>query len=107
MERFKISHIREQGIDLIIVPVNPSFSYMNHMEQNRVTHVLQSAALRAGLAGTVVPVWDAGHGRMGFLAPTAWHPFFRNISLDFVATKINRELIIDQPSWQTSPPSSL
>ncbi len=97
MERFKISHIRQQGIDLIIVPVNSSFGYTNHIDQSRITQALQSAAMRAGLVGTVVPVWDAGSGRMGFLAPFAWHPFFRSINLEFVARNMNRELVIDQP----------
>jgi hypothetical protein len=38
-----------------------------------------------------VPVWNSC-GRMEFLAPQGYHPFFRSISLDFILANINRSL---------------
>lgn len=49
-------------------------------------------ASQAGLAGTVALVWNAGAGRMGYLAPPQWQPFFRSLSLSRVAANINRSL---------------
>jgi hypothetical protein len=92
MERFQVAHIHEQGVDLIIIPVNDNFRYKSNLEQNQVRSALQLCAASAGLRGTVVPVWDAGGGRMGFLAPSNFHPFFTSINLAFVAANINREL---------------
>jgi hypothetical protein len=43
-----------------------------------------------GLAGTVVPVWDAGGGRMAFIAPQQWHPFLANINGPWLAQNMNR-----------------
>lgn len=92
MERFKVAHIREQGQDLIIVLVSSSFGFKSKAEQNQLPDALQACATSAGLAGTVVPVWDADAGRMGFLAPNEWQSYFSGLNLAFVAANVNREL---------------
>lgn len=92
MPRFDVAHIKEQGIDLIIIPLNSSFRFKNESEQHEIISELQLRASNAGLAGTVVPVWDNGGGRMAFIAPENWHPFFRSINLQFVTANINRQL---------------
>lgn len=92
METFKVAHFQEQGQQIIVVFLNHQFSYKTQEEQNEICSHLQFCATNAGLAGTVVPVWDAGGNRMGFLAPQPWHPFFRSVSLGQLAANINREL---------------
>lgn len=92
MARFEIAHIREQGQDMIIVPLDRSFQYKSAAEQNAVRASLQLYARTAGLAGTVVPVWDSGGGRIAFLAPRPWHPFFSSLILADVARLINKTL---------------
>lgn len=59
---------------------------------NEAKAEIQMRASAAGLAGTVVPVWNAGGGRMGFLAPLQWRGFFQGLSLAFVARNLNRVL---------------
>jgi len=92
MPRFDVAHIREQGIELIIIPLNNSFRFKNEAEQREIISELQLRASSAGLAGTVVPVWDNGGGRMAYIAPENWHQFFRSINLQFVEANINRQL---------------
>ena len=92
MSSFEVAHIREQGVDLIIIPLQSSFGYKSPTEQREIRATLQLCARSAGLAGTVVPVWDAGGGRMGFLAPQNWHSFFSSLDLLTVASSINRTL---------------
>lgn len=92
MPRFQVAHIREQGIDLIVIPLEKSFGNKTSDDQFSAIAELQARASSAGLAGKVVPVWDAGGGRMAYIAPPNWHPFFKSINLAFVATNINREL---------------
>lgn len=92
MERFKVAHIREQGQDIIIISVASSFGFKSNTEQNQLRAALQVCASTAGLAGMVVPVWDTGGGRMGFLAPAQWRSYFSGMTLSFVAININREL---------------
>ena len=77
MPTFKVAHVREQGVDLIIVPLDAQFGRQTPDQQIRDTGMLQVHANSAGLGGTVVPVWDSGNGRMAFRAPDKWHPFFR------------------------------
>lgn len=91
MPRFKVAHIREQGIDVIIVPLGASFHQKGEVEQTEILDELQTRANAAGLAGTVVPVWTIGN-RMGFIAPRNWHPFFQSISWDHVLLNVNREI---------------
>lgn len=92
MAKFEVAHLREQGQDMIIVPLDRSFGFKSNTEQNQVCASIQACATAAGLQGTVVPVWDDGGGRMAFLAPRPWVPFFQGMSLADVAANINRKL---------------
>lgn len=92
MPRFDVAHIRQQGVDLIIVPLDKSFGFKGDSEKDAIILELQERASSAGLAGTVVPVWDNVGGRMAFIAPRPWHPFFRSLTLSHVASNVNREL---------------
>ena len=93
MPTFEVAHIKEQEQDLVIVLLNSSFGNKLENEQKRIRNVLQVCATDAGLAGTVVPVWEDATGRMCSLAPRPWHPFFGSIDMAFVAANINRRLI--------------
>lgn len=92
MPHFKVAHLHEQGQDMIIVPLDSSFGRRITQDQNDIISDLQAHAHAAGLAGTVVPVWDNGGGRMAFVAPRPWHPFFKSINLRLIAMNLNKEL---------------
>jgi hypothetical protein len=92
MPTFDVAHIRQQGVDLIIIPLDSNFRFKTPHQQDEAVGQLQARATSAGLAGTVVPVWDSGGGRMAFRAPRPWHPFFRSLNLAVVATNINKSL---------------
>jgi|GraSoiStandDraft_17_1057272.scaffolds.fasta_scaffold232274_2 hypothetical protein len=92
MPRLKVAHLREQGQDMIIVPLDRTFGSQSRHDQNAAITEIQVNAQVAGLAGTVVPVWDGGGGRMAFISPPQWSSFFRGLSLRAVATNLNREL---------------
>ena len=89
---FQVAHVREQGQDIVIVLVSSSFGQKSASEQNEVQRSIQACARAAQLKGTVVPVWDAGGQRMGFLAPMPWQTYFRSLSLAVVSRSINRAL---------------
>lgn len=91
MKRFKIAHIREQGVDLIIVPLEQAFGRKTKQEQSEIIGSLQTCAASAGLAGTVVPVWQEGNSHR-FIAPPNWHPFFESLGWDQIMVSRNREL---------------
>jgi hypothetical protein len=92
MPRYKVAHVKEQGVDLIIIPLESRFGSLGNSAQNAQSHELQIRANSAGLAGTVVPVWDAGNNRMGFLAPNGFRPFFSGLTLYQVEQSINKEI---------------
>jgi hypothetical protein len=89
MPRYEVAHIHEQGNDLIIIPLEPSFGMQTQATQLQIVKELQLHANGAGLKGTVVPVWSSGRG-MAFLAPNNWHAFFSSIDLQFIAANINK-----------------
>jgi hypothetical protein len=91
MPQFKVAHLREQGQDMIIVPLEASFGSKSDSDQHKIINELQSRSSGANLKGTVVPVWESG-GRMGFIAPQPWHPFLRGLSMRDVIANINKEL---------------
>lgn len=92
MPRYKVAHLNQQGVDLIIIPLESSFGAQGQQAQNAELNLLQMKANGAGLKGTVVPVWDNGGGRMGFLAPQNFHPYFQSVNLSFVMGNLNREI---------------
>ncbi|MDX2142265.1 MAG: response regulator [Rhodospirillaceae bacterium] len=87
-----VAHIREQGVDLVIVLVEADFAQVPPDQVGDAVAALRRAAAEARLGGEVVPVWDMGDGRMGFIAPPGYHPYFQSISLDFVRANVNREI---------------
>lgn len=91
MGRYKIAHIREQGVDLIIIPLDSSFGNKSETDQHEIISALQACASSAGLAGAVVPIWREGSGHR-FIAPSNWHPFFKSFSWNDVMRNINKEL---------------
>ena len=91
MNQFKVAHIREQGIDLIIVPLDSSFGSKSSSDQNDTIAALERCAHAAGLAGTVVPVWRSGSSHR-FICPSNWTPFFKSFSWNSIMGNINKEL---------------
>jgi hypothetical protein len=92
MASFDVAHLHEQGQDMVIVPLESAFGHKSQTDQQKVIAALQLCARSAGLAGTVVPVWDDGFGRMAFIAPRPWHSFFQGLSLALVGANINKRL---------------
>lgn len=92
MPDFDVAHINQQGVDLIIIPLEDEFGRKPPSEQRTIIDQLQMCASAAGLKGVVVPVWNSGNGRMGFIAVQNYHPFFQSINLSYVAANINRRL---------------
>ena len=94
MTTFEVAHIREQGQDMIIVPMRSAFGFKSTNDQARIEGALQAAARRAGLGGRVVTVWDAGGGQMAFRSPSQWRPFFDSLSLGAIAASINKRITV-------------
>jgi hypothetical protein len=91
MPRFQVAHVKEQGIDLIIVLIDPSFKHKSAQDQDRIVAELQACANAANLRGTVVPVWDDG-GRLAFRTLPQWHPFFKSVNFQWFAANAKLEL---------------
>jgi hypothetical protein len=91
MPSFKIAHLKQNGVDLIIVPLDSSFGDKPTEDQNAIQVELQVRAARAELAGTVVPVWER-FNRFYFIAPAPWRAFFKSITMAFVVKNLNRTL---------------
>jgi hypothetical protein len=86
---FKAVYLREQGQDMVIIPLESSFGNKSEADQRDIIEDLQRHSVESGLKGTVVPVWASG-GRMHFTAPQPWRPFFTSISLHRIWASINK-----------------
>ncbi len=89
--KFKIAHIKEQGQQMIIIPLDSTFGHKSDAQQIEAVQALQACATAAKLAGHVAVVWPEGSG-FKFRAPQGWHPFFRSISYDRILASLNKEL---------------
>lgn len=92
MEKFKVAYFKEQGVTLVVIPLDSSFEHKSREEQSRVSASLQVCATSAGLAGTVIPVWEY-NGSFRFIAPKNWHSFFQSPNIrQIINANINKEL---------------
>ena len=87
MPTYRVAHVREQGQDMIIVPLEASFGRRSTDEQQGMIADLQERSVAAGMRGKVVPVWATG-----FIAPRPWHPFFRSLSVQRASASCNKTL---------------
>lgn len=95
MAKFDVAHIREQGQDMIIIPLDSSFGRKTGNQQRDTEIALQQAATSAGLAGTVVLIWLEGN-RVSFIAPRPWHAFFQSPGIwNLVMNNINKTLTVN------------
>jgi hypothetical protein len=92
MPRFRVAQVREQGVDLVIVPRDNSFAHKSDQDWTDAVVELQIRASAVGLPGSVVAVWDTGGGGMAFIAPQNEHQFFSSISLAWIWANVNREI---------------
>jgi hypothetical protein len=95
MPTFQVAHLRHDGRELIIVPVDRSFGKRSPAEQARIQEAFQRSAAAVDMAGVVVPVWEDSTGRMAFRAPPPWHDFLKSIDMIYVATALNRSLSLE------------
>ena len=91
MPSYRIAHLREQGQDMVIVPLDSSFGSKTSDDQRAIISHLHLHSRGAGLKGTIVTVWESG-GRLNFIAPRPWHPFFQSLSMNSVLANLNKEL---------------
>lgn len=94
MNKFDVAHIRQQGQDIIIIPLDRAFGNRSDREQSEIYYALEMAVRTAGLRGRVVAVWNVGSGRMAFRAPQEWSRFCQSLSWPFVARNINRTVTL-------------
>jgi hypothetical protein len=95
MPTFQVAHLRRDGQDVIIVPVDRSFGMRSPAEQARIQEAFQRSAASIDMPGVVVPVWEDASGRMAFRAPPPWHDFLKSIDMVYVATALNRSLSLE------------
>lgn len=92
-ETFPVAYIKVKAISVVLVYVSPSVGLMSRNEQECTLAQMQSAANGVGMLGVVALVWDAG-GRVGSFGPSDWAFYLRGLTLEFLLTNINKELVV-------------
>src|ERR1700687_238931 len=95
MTTFQVAHLRRDGQDVVIVPVDRWLGRRSPAEQARIQEAFQRSAAAPEMPGVVVPVWEDASGRMAFRDPPPWHEFFKSIDMVYVATALNRSLSLE------------
>ena len=95
MPTFQVAHLRQDGQDVIIVPVDRAFAARSSAEQTRIQEAFQRSATAAKIPGVVVPVWEDATGHMAFRAPQTWQAFLKTIDMVYVATALNKTLSLE------------
>jgi len=86
---FQIAHINEQGVNVVVVFVDPAVAHKTPFEQSQIATSLQLCARSAGLAGNIAMIWPGG-----FWAPNNQHAFFGSAGGSYGALllRINKTL---------------
>jgi hypothetical protein len=92
MPELDIAQVKIEGVDLIIVKLERTHARQSFELKKKARLDLQQRAKAAGLTGTVVTVWDAGGGNMGFLSPPEHSEIFGRVNLNYVSENINAKL---------------
>lgn len=91
MPSFSVAHIREQGQNMLLFPLDRRFGHKSDADQQDVLSELEFRAHDAGLAGEAVALWENGN-RMHFLGPPRWHNFLGSINMRFVLANVNKKI---------------
>jgi hypothetical protein len=91
MPTYRVAHIRKRGQDLVIIPLESAFGHKVQDEQLRALAEFELHTRAAHLAGHVALVWDSG-GRLTFLGPKNWHQFLSSINLNYVMSRLNKQI---------------
>jgi hypothetical protein len=91
MPSFKVAHINEQGQDMLLFPLDPSFGLKGPVIQNNALAELQTRANNAGLAGRAVAVWEEGNKTMS-IGPEPWKAFLGSLSMQYVLKRVNKSI---------------
>jgi hypothetical protein len=91
MPTFKLAHIREQGQNMLLFPLDRSFDLKSDLEKSQIVRELEDRAHRAGLAGRAAAIWESG-GRTYTLGPKAWAAFLHSVSIRHVLAGVNKSI---------------
>ena len=91
MPRVKVAHLREQGQNMLIFPLDSSTHHKSNAEKSDILENLEMRAHAAGLAGGAVIAWEYSRS-FHFMGPRPWHPFPRGLSLRTVLDNVNTEI---------------
>jgi hypothetical protein len=89
---YRVALIRERGVDLVLPIVGAAFASLPPDLQAAAAAQMQLCIAGAGLAGVVIPVWDAGGGRLGFWAPPQWHGYLAALTWPLVLRAVARTI---------------
>lgn len=87
----RIAHVRESGLDLVLVPFEAGFGFLSPEDQQQAIDAIRKTTILAGLKGEVIPIWPTDDDGTSFLAPESHHSVVQNISMDFVRANLNRQ----------------
>ncbi|MBB6097445.1 hypothetical protein HNR42_000862 [Deinobacterium chartae] len=91
MATFRIAQVEEEGVKLLLVPLERKFGTLTDAQRAQFVARLQACAQSARLEGTVIPVWEDSN-RAQFIAPQKWHGLVRKYSLLKIYASISGEL---------------
>ena len=104
---YKIAHLKAKGVDMVFVPLDPTFAQIPPADQATALKAIQQATTSAGLKGSVVFVWEKPNGQTGLLADRSVHQYLSGTAMSTITKNVNRQLTVQgltvsAPPWTTS-----
>lgn len=88
---YDIAHINHRGSNMVLVITSDDFFYQSENTQARWYTALKACVREANLAGQAIVIADVDD-QLRFYGPKSWHKFLRTLDMDWVRTRVNKEL---------------
>jgi len=90
---YKIAHIREQGKDVILIPITNVNNELTNEKLNEIRRIFQTHAIQTKLSGDVCLVWEFNN-KLCFLAPNQWKAFCTSLNMRIIKQYLNQEMTL-------------
>ena len=91
MPSFDVAHVREQGQNVLLFPLNSGIHHKTDREKAEILAELEARANAAGLAGTAAIVWEFGR-RTHTYGPRNWQGFLSSLTMTAVLQSVNQQI---------------
>jgi hypothetical protein len=89
MPDYRIAAIQDQGLNLLLVPVGPTFEALSTEQRQRFLDCIEEQAAKIGRHGRAVIFWRDANGHTKHFDAPGWNPILGDWDLNRIQSHLN------------------